>query len=62
MDDSQLSMSGRFLVQFPEPAVSSADGLRRLLGNSRFLFSFYCLEVLRWAAAQTCAGVSPLHP
>ncbi|MGN0778113.1 MAG: hypothetical protein ACI4MJ_03115, partial [Aristaeellaceae bacterium] len=29
-----------FLVQSMEPAVSNADELRRLLGNSDFFFSF----------------------
>ena len=55
-----------------ESAVSNAGELRRLLGNSRFFFSFFLSFPLRWAAAQTCAGanaapapaqgVSPLDP
>ncbi|MGN0779307.1 MAG: hypothetical protein ACI4MJ_09190, partial [Aristaeellaceae bacterium] len=50
-------------MQSVEQAVSNADELRRLLGNLRLFPSLLCcVGVLRWAAAQTCAGVSPLHP
>ena len=48
-------------VKASEPAVSNADELRRLLRYSDFSIPFYCSYVLRWAAAQTCAGITPLH-
>ena len=40
-------------MQASEPAVSNADGLRRLLGNSLGFMG------RRWAAAQTCLGFHP---
>ena len=40
-------------MQTSEPAVSNADGLRRLLGNSLGFMG------RRWAAAQTCLGFHP---
>ena len=40
-------------MQASEPAVSNADGLRRLLGNSLGFMG------RRWAAAQTCLWFHP---
>ena len=54
-EETDLAQWGRgkaVLLEDMEPAVSNADELRRLLGNSRFFLSFF-------AVLTCCAGLPP---